>query len=159
MRHCCAPDPQHNTASLELVSPVPHEGPSAELHQDNQCAMQSSSISAAPYVFSKVWPVLSVLTMVLCSLLTDNSGLSTWVTWSVGGTLCFRRYQCGFLWDNIFRDALTVSGFSLFLLPASVDVVLMTVCRTSLWPSLASVDVVLMTVWITHPLHGPRQSH
>lgn len=24
----------------------------------------------------------------------DNSGLSTWVTWPVGGTPCSRRYQC-----------------------------------------------------------------
>lgn len=89
MRHCCAFDPQHDTASLVLVSPVPHEGPLAELRQDNQCAMQSSSISVAPYVFSKVCPIL---TMVLCSLVTDNSGLSTWVMWPVGGTPCSRRY-------------------------------------------------------------------
>lgn len=195
MRHCCAPDPQHNTASLVLVSPVPHEGPSAELDQDNQCAMQSSSIYAAPYVFYKVCPVLCVLTMVLCSLLMDNSGLSTWVTWPVGGTLCSRRYQCEVFFGITslgmhslcqgslsFASSLSrrgtddhVQDLSMALASLSrsgnddrvqdVSMALTSLSRRGTddsvdnppppWPSPVSLEVVLMTVCRTPP-HVPR---
>lgn len=72
----------------------------------------------ASFVFSKVCPVLCVLTMVLCSLLMDNSGLSTWVTWPVGGTPCSRRYQCEVFFGVHLWGMLSLCQGSFFFAPS-----------------------------------------